>query len=196
MVKLRSPLSHVLGYTLTLMMFWADTPPAQGQYQYQNPGVPLPSIVPLDTALLEEVEQGKIIKPGTGAVVTENTIEEGRLTLPSLWWAGEQYGKDLLVTWLAYPNEDYPYPGRVHLVVNRQAWRETCYLNQYEFLTKMGAIASDYGYNTRLFNRQGEILATYTCTFVTIDGREKPQLCNVQGLIITQGVNQNCVVSP
>jgi len=196
MVKLPSALSGLMGYALSLMIISGHSQPAQAQIQYQNPGVPLPSIVPLDTELVEEIEQGKQMNPTTGVLITENSIQPGSLTLPSLWWAGEQYGKDLLVTWLAYPNEGYPSPGRVHLVVNRQAWRETCYFNQYEFLTKMGAIASDYGYNTRLFNRQGDILATYTCTFVTSGDRDRPEFCNVQGLIITQGVDQNCVVSP
>lgn len=190
MVKLRSALSGLLGYTLALMMVSGDSQPTQGQYQYQNPDVPFPAIVPLDTELLDEIEQGNPAYIHAGAVITENTIKEGRLTLPSLWWASEQYGKDLLVTWFAYPSGDQNTPGRVDLVVNRQAWRETCYLNRYELVSKMGAIARDYGYNTRLFNRQGEGLASYTCNFAT------PNFCNVQGLIVNQGVNQNCVVNP
>lgn len=189
MVKLRSTLSLLLGYILTLTIVSGDSQPAQGQHQYQNPDVPFPSILPLDTELLEAIEQGKPVSISEGAIVTENTIKEGRLTLPSLWWASKQYGKNLLVTWFAYPSGDQNTPGRVDVVVNRQAWRETCYLNRYEFVTKMGAISRDYGYNTRLFNRQGEGLASYTCNFAT------PNFCNVQGLIVNQGVHQDCVVS-
>ncbi|MDJ1173300.1 hypothetical protein [Roseofilum capinflatum] len=171
-------------------MFWGESHPAQAQCQYQNPGVPFPFIGPLDTQLVEAVEESKPVDLSTGAVITENTIQEGRLTLPSLWWASEQYGKDLLVTWLAYPPRDEQTPGEVHLVVNRQVWRETSYFNRYELLTKMGAIARDYGYNTRLFNRQGDTLGSYTCNFNT------PNFCNVEGLITSLGVNENCIIYP
>ena len=163
--------------------------PARGQYQYQNPSVPLPSIQPLDLQLVTETEEGIIPNSDTNSTITENTINPTRLTLPSLWWATEQYRGKLLVTWLAYPSSETNIPGRVDLVVNRQVWRETCYFNRYEFVTKLGAIARDYGYNTRIFNRQGTTLAAYTCNFQT------PNLCNVQGLVITQGVNQDCVAN-
>ncbi|MDJ1185713.1 hypothetical protein [Roseofilum casamattae] len=163
--------------------------PARGQYQYQNPSVPLPSILPLDIQLVTETEEGIIPESDRNSTITENTINPTSITLPSLWWAAEQHRGKLLVTWLAYPSSEPNSPGRVDLVVNRQIWRETCYFNRYEFVTKLGAIARDYGYNTRIFNRQGTTLAAYTCNFQT------PNFCNVQGLVITQGVNQDCVAN-
>ncbi len=179
----------LLGFPFSLITLLLLGKSVQGQYQYQNHSVPLPSIVPLDTQLLTQIEAGEILPDHLGTAITENTINQRGLTLPSLWWASQQHGEDLLVTWLAYPGDNRQIPGRVDLVVNRQAWREICYFDRYEFISKMGAIARDYGYNTRIFNRQGDTLATYTCNFGT------PNLCNIQGLVITKGVSQSCLIN-
>lgn len=118
--------------------------------------VPPPETTPLDLSLLGNAA------PGTGAIGP--AIDQAELTIPSLWWAGEQFGGKLLETWLAYPGRDR-IAGRVDLVVNRQNWSLSNYLERYQFVNKLGTVARGYGYNTRVFNPQGELLAAYTCNF-------------------------------
>jgi len=118
--------------------------------------VPPPETTPLDLSLLGNSA------PGTGAIGPE--INQAELTIPSLWWAWEQFGGKLLETWLPYPGRDR-MAGRVDLVVNRHVWNLSNYLERYQFVNKLGTVARDRGYNTRVFNRQGEFLAAYTCNF-------------------------------
>jgi hypothetical protein len=97
-------------------------------------------------------------------VITANNIAESGLTIPSLWWVKEQFAGKLLDNWLAYPNRNQP-GGRVDLVVNRQVWSLLDYLQRYEFVNHFGTAAKQQQYNTRVFNRQGGLLAAYICDF-------------------------------
>ncbi|MGB3238239.1 MAG: hypothetical protein WBB29_08080 [Geitlerinemataceae cyanobacterium] len=98
--------------------------------------------------------------------ITKDTICQTRLTIPSLWWADEQFGDKLLENWLAYPEEH-----RVDLVVNRQIWGLMDYYQRYAFVHRMVAVVrengetGENGYNLRVFNRQEPelCLAAYTC---------------------------------
>lgn len=121
----------------------------------QTPLVPPPSEASLDSG-----------------VVTAKTISQQNLTIPSLWWANEQFGGNLLDNWLAYP-ADGTNAAHIDLVVNQQ-WSLIDYLERYEFVNHFGTVAQDYGYNVRVFNEQEELLATYTC------GSKTPRLCNLQ----------------
>jgi hypothetical protein len=99
-------------------------------------------------------------------VVSKDTICPTSLTIPSLWWADEQFGDKLLENWLAYPEEK-----RVDLVVNRQIWGLMDYYQRYAFVHRMVTVVQetgetgDIGYNLRVFNRQEPelCLAAYTC---------------------------------
>ena len=51
------------------------------------------------------------------------------------------------------------------MVVNAQLWTLLDYLERYRFVNKFGTVARDYQYNVRVFNQQGERLATYTCNY-------------------------------
>jgi hypothetical protein len=138
----------------------AQTPAGTSQQPANPPPSPnlFPSLEPVDLTLLE---------PGTSvpkSVVTATTISQKNLTVPSLWWAKEQFGGKLLDNWLAYPGNGST-PHRVDLIVNRQLWSLLDYLERYEFVNHLGTVARDYGYNTRVFNRQGLLLAAYTCDF-------------------------------
>lgn len=112
---------------------------------------------PLEVALLEpdaDLPEGEVI--------TEATIAESDLTIPSLWWADQQFGGKLLQTWLAYPgNEDTPQ--WVDLVVNRTVWDASDYLQRYSFVRNFGLAAQRFGFDTRVFNRQAELLGVYVC---------------------------------
>jgi hypothetical protein len=122
------------------------------------------------------------LKPGASlndGVITADTISQSELTIPSLWWAKEQFGGKLLDNWLAYPG-DGTTAARIDLVVNQQIWSLLDYLERYEFINHFGNVARDYGYNLRVFNHKKELLAAYTCDFNT-----NPRLCSINKLNAT-----------
>ena len=139
-----------------------------GASRAQTPAIPQPSQAPVELSLLRS---GASVD---GRVVTSNTISQQGLTVPSLWWAKEQFGSDLLDSWLAYPAPG-TNPARIDLLVNRQNWSALDYIQRYEFINHFGIAARDYGYNLRVFNEQKELLASYTCDFST-----NPSQCNIQ----------------
>lgn len=165
----------------------------------QTPSVPQPSKAPLELSRLQPtttLNDGEItaytINCDRRSVFTANTICQQQLTIPSLWWANEQFGDKLLDNWLTYPATSTT-PARIDLVANRQIWSLLDYLERYEFVNHFGAVARDYGYNVRVFNYQKELLATYTCNYST-----NPHLCNsnveatgkarIRGSGITEGL--------
>lgn len=149
----------------------------------QTPSVPQPSTAPLELSVLQpsaSPDNGSAIAANSIncdniSVITANTICQGGLTIPSLWWANQQFGGNLLDNWLAYPPRGTT-PGRIDLVVNRQIWSSLDYLQRYEFVNHFGTVARDYGYNARIFNYQQQRLATYTCNFSTTPHF----LCNIE----------------
>jgi len=154
-----------LSLPLLLLSFPASIPHLASA---QTPSIPTASGEPLDTELL------KPDSPHNGSdVVTANTISNTDLSVPSLWWAKEQFnevGGKLINNWLAYQDEK-----RIDLVVNRQAWTLLDYIGRYRFITKFGAVARDNNYNIRIFNQQGELLATYTCNY-----SQTPAACEIK----------------
>lgn len=127
----------------------------------ERTSAPIPSLVPLETELLEP---DAVLPPN---VIKANTISQEQITTPSLWWAEEQFDKfggKLLVNWLAYPDEK-----RVDLVVSRQPWTLLNYVERYSFINHFGTVARDYTYNLRVFNDRAEPLASYTCNYRTTD---------------------------
>jgi hypothetical protein len=134
--------------------------------QAQKPSAPIPSIEPLEVNLLR-----RKAPPARSDVFTSETISEKGLTIPSLWWAKEQFAGKLVSNWLAYPQER-----RVDLVVNRQLWTLLDYMDRYRFINEFGTVARDYGYNIRVFNPQNPTtpLAAYTCNFST-----SPHSCEI-----------------
>ncbi len=134
----------------------------------QPPAIPQPSAAPLELSLLRAGASSD------GRVITSNTISQEGLTVPSLWWAKEQFGGDVLNNWLAYPAQGET-AGRIDLLVNRQNWSSLDYIGRYEFVNSFGTVAREYGYNVRVFNEQKELLASYTCDF-----SQNPSQCNMQ----------------
>lgn len=125
-----------------------------------------PDPAPID---LNAIRSGKI-PPG---VVTSTTISPTSLTIPSLWWARDQYaaeeqfGSKLVSIWVAYPGEG-TQPGRVDFVVNRQLWSLLDYLQRYSFIHEFGTVATSYGYNMRIFDDRSNFLGAYTCDFAPV----------------------------
>lgn len=97
------------------------------------------------------------------SVITRNTIRADRLTPPSLWRAEAQHGGKLLEHWIAYTGDDGA-PRRVDFVVNQQLWGLFTYLERYQFIRRFGTAAQQYGYNSRIFTRQGLLLGAYLCS--------------------------------
>jgi hypothetical protein len=124
---------------------------------------PLPSTAPLDLTALNP----KAPSPPPG-VITAETISQRGLTVPSLWWAKEQFGGKLLQNWLAYPGAGEAR-GRVDLIVNRQFWSLLNYLERYRFVNQFGLVSRDYRYNVRVFHKRGTFLAAYTCAGPSTD---------------------------
>lgn len=134
--------------------------------------------------LLSEPPDLSLAQPGAilpdPGMITANTISQEGLTLPSLWWARDQFGEQLLETWLVYPAREGS-PQRVELVVNPQVWSIYNYMERYTFVNQFGVSASTYGYSTRVFDRQGNLLAAYLCDFsgVALGQAEGQRDCDI-----------------
>ena len=107
----------------------------------------------------------KWLQPGAvppDDVITSATISLSGLTPPSLWWTDQQFGGKTLKGWIAYPGTE-TLPPRVDLVVNRQLWGLSDYLERYRFVHHFGRAAQSFGYTIRVFNDVGDPLAIYPC---------------------------------
>ncbi|NJR52368.1 MAG: hypothetical protein HC780_25130 [Leptolyngbyaceae cyanobacterium CSU_1_3] len=130
-----------------------------------NPSSLQPSLAPLDFNLVEE---GLCADNTPG--VTNTSVSQVELTTPSFWWIRDQiaaqpkFGSKLLDRWLACPSQGAA-PQRADFIVNQQVWSLLDYLERYKLVHELGTAARDYDYNIRIFNRQGVLLAAYTCDF-------------------------------
>jgi hypothetical protein len=160
---------RTLLFILSLIAYFL---PAQLSVAQTN-SVPVPSDAPLELSLLANPQ---------GSVKTADTINQSRLTNPSLWWVKENSENKLLDNWIAYQPTD-KVPGRIDIIVNQQIWSLLDYLERYDFVNSVGTVArnsrvsnsSKYGYNVRFFNYQKERLASYTCNFDVT-----PTVCNIR----------------
>jgi hypothetical protein len=118
--------------------------------------------LPLDLQTVNQLWAGET--PANRAVVAANTIAPSNLTLPSLWWAQQQFGSNLLTYWVAFP-ETQNAPPRVELLVDELAWSRATYFDRYTFLSHFGTSARDFGYNVRVFTWRGNLLGAYMCDF-------------------------------
>ncbi|MEH2322525.1 MAG: hypothetical protein V7K32_02780 [Nostoc sp.] len=157
----RSQRQRSLSLLLTISLTTLLVPPSLAQ----TPAIPSPSNAPLELDLLTKPKN---------YVITANTINPERLTVPSLWWAKQNSERKLLDNWIAYPASEKE-PARVDLIVNQQIWSLLDYVERYDFVNRLGSTARNFGYNVRVFNYQKEPLATYTCNFST-----SPALCSIQ----------------
>lgn len=117
---------------------------------------------PLDTQEITQFWSGNL--PTDGSIAAANRISQSDLTVPSLWWAQQQFGGNLLNYWVAYSGTDGT-PRRIELMVDPQVWNQAGYMERYAFVTRMGATAEDFGYNLRIFTWRGDLLGAYICDF-------------------------------
>ncbi len=97
------------------------------------------------------------------AIVSARTPSQTEMTIPSLWWATQQFDPldgDLVNYWQANRRSKV-----IAIIVNNQRWRSLNYLQQYSFVNKFGTVARDYNYNLAILNEQEDCLANYTCNY-------------------------------
>ncbi|NET56681.1 MAG: hypothetical protein F6K47_11110 [Symploca sp. SIO2E6] len=155
-----------------------------------------PAAEPLNLSLLEQQNL-----PPDGSVITAASLSQEEITIPSLWWADQQFGGKLLDTWIAYLDER-----RIDLVVRRQFWSIQDYFEHYRFVNQMGTLAreyhQDYGYNIRVFNQLGEPLGAYTCDYNHISEENHPhphcqvELCEIDNLPLGGTASDFCRIKP
>lgn len=121
-------------------------------------------------------------------VVTATTPSQSGLTVPSLWWAKEQFGGKLLYSWAAYAKEN-DTSSHIDLLVNQEVWNLMNYLERYTFVNQFGFTASDYGYNLRVFDRQENLLATYTCNFSRVNRNHLEGVRDSRGRLVPNYVS-------
>jgi hypothetical protein len=148
--------------------FWLSVGLGGGLSQAAIAQTPADELEQETLLLLTDPLELDLLQPGAvpedESVITAQTIAQGHLTIPSLWWADQQFGGKLVDNWLAYSGNNGT-PRRVDLVVNPQVWSLYTYLERYAFLTHFGIAAVDFGYNTRVFSRQQDLLGAYICDF-------------------------------
>ena len=95
---------------------------------------------------------------GNAANLPSPPLSQTEKSVPSLWLAQKQFGGKLLDRWFVDPGNTW-----VIIIVNRQLWSLLDYMERYQFVNRFGTVASEYGYNVRVCNRQGTALAVYSC---------------------------------
>jgi hypothetical protein len=117
---------------------------------------------PLDAQQVNQLWAGS--PPPDSAIIAANTVSQSDLTVPSLWWAQQQFGGTLLNYWVAYPDSN-GMARRIDLLVDQLVWNSTSYIDRYAFITQMGETAKDFSYNLRVFTWRGDLLGAYVCDF-------------------------------
>jgi hypothetical protein len=154
-VLMRPLLGHVLGggFTLSLssLLLGISIQTAQAQILALVEQAP-PKVVEL------------LKTPLSAPEVTAQTPSQNSLTLPSLWWANEQFGDKMVLNWFTYPQAQASN-SQVRLVVRPDLWSRYSYLERYAFLRRFGASTSAAGYHLVVLDRQNYPLAAYICEF-------------------------------
>jgi hypothetical protein len=146
--------------------------------------MPLPSLAALAPNLegLPPQVIGALRAPTTTPVVSNAAPSQLGLTIPSLWWVAEQFGGRLISGWRAYPGANQGV-GRVDMRVRSEVWNRYSYLDRYGFVTHIGLVSSDFGYNLLVFDFRQNIVAAYTCDFEQSEIRTpSPELADNSGI--------------
>lgn len=154
-VKLRLSFGSVMGKLITVpslaILVWANLATA----------IAPQSLDSTEICDLQLAEGFQIRTQQEEAIVSSRTPSQTEMTIPSLWWATQQFDPldgDLINYWQANRRAKV-----IAIVVNNQRWRNLQYLQQYSFVNKFGTVARDYNYNLAILNPQEDCLAVYTC---------------------------------
>ncbi len=152
-----------------------------------------PSRAAIDPTLMQ---QGLCTRSQPG--ITETSILQNQdITEPSLWWIRDQiaaqnkYSTKLIDNWLACKPANEA--NRVDVLVNSQLWSSLDFFDRYEFIQRFGTVATGFGYNLRVVNPQGNLLAAYTCSYDTsiADKQAEPKAAPVQCTTFDAAANTN-----
>jgi len=113
------------------------------------------------------------------AVLSEEPSESG-LTVPSLWWAVQQFGGTTVQRWQAYPAEE-GVGGRVDLFISPPAWGRMSYLQRFALVNQLGNSSRSFGYNLILRDRRDVIYGAYTCSFTAVAQQYLPHAIDATG---------------
>jgi hypothetical protein len=108
-------------------------------------------------------------------IITADTVSQEGITNPSLWWVRDQFGRQIVINWLIYPQEK-----RIDLVVDRQIWSFINYIEKYSLINHFAINAREYGYSLRVFNDQQLLLGIATCE---LSNQANANNCQAQILI-------------
>ncbi|MDJ0701744.1 MAG: hypothetical protein QNJ46_00550 [Leptolyngbyaceae cyanobacterium MO_188.B28] len=157
----------LLGVALSLMAGFGQPPALSQEFVETSPmGQTRRRLLDTDQMPLNRDPQEEIQR---NLAITQDTISDTSLTLPSLWWSRDQVVAavgdlpQFIETWVAFRGSE-EQPRRVDVVVNPQIWNLLNYLERYAVLNQFGATAKSYGYSTRFF-RGLDLTGAYICDF-------------------------------
>ncbi|MFN4279209.1 hypothetical protein [Thermosynechococcus sp.] len=120
-------------------------------------------------------------------VVSEQPSAVG-LTVPSLWWAVQQFGNEVVQRWQAFPAMTAP-GGRVEAFVSSSAWGRLPYLRRFALINQLGNASRSFGYQLILRDRAARpsgngrpvIYGAYTCQFDAVPFEYLPEVTDAAG---------------
>ena len=93
-----------------------------------------------------------------------NTPSQQGFTVPSLWWANQQFGEKLVLDWQAYA-AGQAKTQQINVIVRPELWTRYTYYERYGFVLKFGSDTSNFGYQLLVLDSQDFLLGAYTCDF-------------------------------
>ncbi len=102
------------------------------------------------------------------------------LTVPSLWWAVQQFGGTAVQRWQAYPAE-VGVGGRVDVFISPPTWGRMSYLQRFALVNQLGNSSRSFGYNLILRDRRDVIYGAYTCNFEAVKAQYLPHAVDATG---------------
>lgn len=105
------------------------------------------------------------------------------LTVPSLWWAAEQFGQGIVRDWQSY-NATARHPNLVQLTVESQLWRQLTVLNRYALVSHFATVTRDFGYQLLVFDSQSNPIAAYICNFDQVRPNYLEGVRDAQGRLV------------
>ncbi|BCX11556.1 MAG: hypothetical protein KatS3mg067_0494 [Thermosynechococcus sp.] len=162
-------------------------PKAWGQWLSAVGAIALLGLHPLKTAANTSTEDLPLAVAAAIAlpvnekqvVVSESPSAVG-LTVPSLWWAVQQFGDQVIQRWQAFPAMAGP-GGKIEAFVTAAAWGRLPYLRRFALIYQLGNASRSFGYQLILRDRQRVIYGAYTCQFDARTVEYLPEVTDAAG---------------
>jgi hypothetical protein len=134
---------------LALVLWWQSSALSQPAADTSTP-----EICALDLSVL------RLSDPrNNNNIITADTVSPKGKTIPSLWWASEEFSTKLVTNWIADRRQN-----QIHLLVNTQSWNTLDYIDRYRTIDRFGRVAQGYGYDLKVCNSQKLQIGSYSCT--------------------------------